>query len=60
LTEHIVISVPKTWDDAKKDDLKKRLDDIYLPADYVIMITNTLDVKIIDTDTMDKLREKGL
>jgi hypothetical protein len=56
LTEDIIINVPKSWDDAKKDDLAQRLNDIYLPEDYRIFITNKMDAKIVDAETMDKMR----
>jgi hypothetical protein len=56
MTEDIIINVPKSWDDAKKDDLAQRLNDIYLPDDYRIFITNKMDTKIVDAETMDKMR----
>lgn len=56
MTEDIIINVPKSWDDAKKDDLAQRLNDIYLPEDYRIFITNKMDAKIVDAETMDKMR----
>ncbi len=60
MTEDIIINVPKSWDDAKKDDLAQRLNDIYLPEDYRIFITNKMDTKVIDAETMDRLRGKDL
>tara|TARA_R110002167_G_scaffold58285_1_gene165230 strand:- start:426 stop:614 length:189 start_codon:yes stop_codon:yes gene_type:complete len=54
--DDIVINVPKHWDDEKKADLARRLDDIHLPESYRIMITNKMDVNIVDADTMDRLR----
>lgn len=60
LVENIIINVPKSWDDEKKDDLAQRLNDIYLPEDYRIFITNKMDTKVIDAETMDRLRGKDL
>ena len=60
MTEDIIINVPKSWDDAKKDDLAQRLNDIYLPEDYRIFITNKMDAKVVDAETMDKMRGKDL
>lgn len=54
--EDIVINVPKDWDDEKKEDLAKRLEDIHFPSDYRIMITNKMDVKFVDTEVFDTLR----
>jgi hypothetical protein len=54
--EDIIISVPKDWDDARKDEFAKTLQMLHLPDDYRIMITNKMDIKIIDADTMDRLK----
>lgn len=54
--EDIVISVPKDWDDTRKDEFAKTLQMLHLPDDYRIMITNKMDVKFIEPDTMDRLR----
>jgi|TARA_R110000765_G_C18860978_1_gene600012 hypothetical protein len=54
--DDIVINVPKHWDDEKKDHLAKLMKALHLPDTYRIMITNKMDVNIVDTDTMDRLR----
>ena len=54
--EDIVVNVPKHWDDKQKADLAKRLESMLLPDSYRIMITNKMDVNIVDADTMDRLR----
>jgi hypothetical protein len=56
MVEDIVINVPKDWNDEKKQDLAKQLDKLKLPNHLRILITNKMDVKIIDADTMDTLR----
>lgn len=54
--EDIVINVPVHWDDEKKQALADSLKELLLPSEYRIMITNKMDINIVDTDTMDRLR----
>ena len=54
--EDIVINVPTDWDDDKKQILADSLKELLLPFEYRIMITNKMNINIVDTDTMDRLR----
>lgn len=56
MSEDIIVSVPKSWSDTQKEDLASRLEGLRLPEDYNIYITNKMDVKFVDTEVFDTLR----
>jgi hypothetical protein len=57
LMEDIIINVPKSWNDTQKDELATKLEGLGLPSDVRILITNKMDVKFVDADVMDTLRD---
>jgi hypothetical protein len=57
MTEDIVINVPKDWDDKKKQDLVDQLQGLKFSGEYRILITNKMDVKFVDFETMEKMRD---
>jgi len=56
MSDDIVVSVPKSWSDTQKEDLAARLEALRLPDNYRIYITNKMDVKFVDTEVFDTLR----
>jgi hypothetical protein len=56
MSDDIIVSVPKSWSDTQKEDLAARLEALRLPDNYRIYITNKMDVKFVDTEVFDTLR----
>lgn len=57
--ETIVINVPKEWDDKDKEDFRILMVESTSHSRWentTIFITNKMDVKLVSTDVMDKLR----
>jgi hypothetical protein len=55
--EDIIVNVPQDWDNTKKDKLANELKKLGLPDNMRILITNKMDVKFVDADVMDTLRD---
>ncbi len=54
--EDIVINVPVSWSVEDKEKFKTKLEELNLPSNYRILVTNKTEVKFISPEVMDKLR----